>query len=69
MIRHYYWPTPNGHKTAIMLEEVGLPSELHPVNILAGEQFEPEFIAELEQFDHPKPVAFHAFKSTRMLSL
>ena len=45
MIRHYYWPTPNGHKTAIMLEEVGLANEVHPVNILAGEQFEPEFIA------------------------
>jgi GST-like protein len=45
VIRHYYWPTPNGHKTAIMLEEVGLPNEVHPVNILAGEQFAPEFIA------------------------
>lgn len=45
MIRHYYWPTPNGHKSAIMLEEVGLEYELHPVNILEGEQFDPEFIA------------------------
>ena len=45
MIRHYYWPTPNGHKTAIMLEEVGLESELHAVNILAGEQFDPAFVA------------------------
>jgi GST-like protein len=45
MIRHYYWPTPNGHKTAIMLEEVGLECELHPVNILEGEQFDPAFIA------------------------
>ena len=45
MIRHYYWPTPNGHKTAIMLEEVGLESELHAVNILAGEQFDQAFIA------------------------
>ena len=45
MIRHYYWPTPNGHKTAIMLEEVGLEYELHPVNILEGEQFDPAFIA------------------------
>ncbi len=44
MIKHYYWPTPNGHKTAIMLEEVGLEFELHPVDILNGEQFAPEFI-------------------------
>lgn len=45
MIRLYYWPTPNGHKASIMLEETGLPYEVHPVNILAGEQFEPEFLA------------------------
>ena len=45
MIRHYYWPTPNGHKTAIMLEEVELEYELHPVNILEGEQFDPSFVA------------------------
>lgn len=45
MIRHYYWPTPNGHKTAIMLEEVELEYELHPVNILEGQQFEPSFVA------------------------
>jgi GST-like protein len=45
MIKHYYWPTPNGHKTAIMLEEVGLDYELCPVNILEGEQFADDFIA------------------------
>ena len=45
MIHHYYWPTPNGHKTAIMLEEVGLAYEVHPVDILKGEQFDPEFVA------------------------
>ena len=45
MINHYYWPTPNGHKTAIMLEEVGLDYELFPINILEGEQFEADFIA------------------------
>ena len=44
MIRLYYWPTPNGHKASIMLEEVGLGYELHPVDILQGEQFDPEFI-------------------------
>lgn len=45
MIDLYYWPTPNGHKASIMLEEVGLAYELHPVNILRGEQFEPRFLA------------------------
>ena len=44
MIKHYYWPTPNGHKTAIMLEEVELEYELYPIDILNGEQFAPEFI-------------------------
>jgi GST-like protein len=43
MIEHYYWPTPNGHKSAIMLEEVGLDYEVHPVNIHKGEHFAPEF--------------------------
>jgi len=45
MIKHYYWPTPNGHKTSIMLEEVGLEYELIPVNILEGEQFSDDFIS------------------------
>jgi GSH-dependent disulfide-bond oxidoreductase len=44
MIKHYYWPTPNGHKTAIMLEEVEIEYEVHSVDILNGEQFDPEFI-------------------------
>ena len=45
MIKHYYWPTPNGHKTAIMLEEVELEYEVCTINILEGEQFDPAFIA------------------------
>ena len=44
MIKHYYWPTPNGHKTAIMLEEVGIEYELHPIDIHNGAQFDTEFI-------------------------
>jgi GST-like protein len=43
-IEHYYWPTPNGWKTAIMLEECGLPSTLIPVDISKGDQFKPEFL-------------------------
>jgi GST-like protein len=45
MIKHFYWPTPNGHKTAIMLEEVELEYEVCIVNILEGDQFDPAFIA------------------------
>ena len=40
-IKVYSWPTPNGHKVHIMLEECGLPYEALPVNIGAGEQFRP----------------------------
>ena len=41
----YYWPTPNGWKISIMLEECGLPYKLRGVDIGAGEQFEPVFLA------------------------
>ena len=44
MIDIYTWPTPNGHKIHIMLEETGLPYRVHPVDIGAGEQFKPEFL-------------------------
>src|SRR5262245_18909137 len=43
-IELYYWPTPNGLKIAIMLEECRLPSALQPVNISKGEQFNPDFL-------------------------
>lgn len=42
-IELWYWPTPNGWKVSIALEEMGLPYELKPVNIGRGEQFEPAF--------------------------
>ena len=44
MIDLYHWPTPNGHKITIFLEEVGLPYRLHPVNIGKGDQFKPDFL-------------------------
>jgi GST-like protein len=44
MIDLHYWPTPNGWKISIMLEECGLPYRLVPVNIGKGEQFKPEFL-------------------------
>jgi GST-like protein len=40
----YFWPTPNGWKISIMLEECGLPYNLIPVNISQGDQFKPEFL-------------------------
>jgi GST-like protein len=44
MIDLYTWPTPNGHKIHIMLEETGLAYRVHPINIGAGDQFKPEFL-------------------------
>jgi GSH-dependent disulfide-bond oxidoreductase len=45
MIDLHYWPTPNGHKITMFLEETALPYRLVPVNIGTGEQFRPEFLA------------------------
>ena len=45
MLEVYSWATPNGHKVHIMLEECGLPYRVHAVDIGAGDQFRPEFIA------------------------
>lgn len=44
-IQLFFWPTPNGWKITIALEEMDLPYEVHPVNIGAGEQFTPDFLA------------------------
>jgi GST-like protein len=44
-IEVHYWPTPNGHKVTIALEEMGLPYVIKPVNIGRGEQFTPDFLA------------------------
>jgi GSH-dependent disulfide-bond oxidoreductase len=45
MIDLYYWPTPNGHKITLFLEETAMPYTIVPVNIGKGEQFTPEFLA------------------------
>jgi GST-like protein len=44
MIELYFFPTPNGHKVSILLEELGLPYKMVPVNIGRGDQFAPEFL-------------------------
>jgi GSH-dependent disulfide-bond oxidoreductase len=45
MLEVYSWPTPNGHKVHIALEELGLPYKVIPIDIGAGDQFKPEFLA------------------------
>jgi GSH-dependent disulfide-bond oxidoreductase len=45
MIEAWTWPTPNGHKVHIALEELGIPYKVVPINIGQGEQFKPEFLA------------------------
>ena len=45
MIDLYTWPTPNGHKIHIMLEETGLEYRVHPIDIGAGDQFKADFLA------------------------
>jgi GST-like protein len=45
VIDFYYWPTPNGWKVAILLEELGVPYNMIPVRIGKGDQFKPEFLA------------------------
>ena len=45
MIDLYTWSTPNGRKASVMLEEVGLPYRVHPIDIGKGDQFAPAFVA------------------------
>ena len=44
MIHLYYFPTPNGQKITILLEELGIPYQLHKIDITKNEQFSPEFL-------------------------
>jgi len=60
MIDLHYAPTPNGWKISIMLEELGLPYRIVPVNIRAGEQFRPEFLG-----DQPEQTAFPLSSTVR----
>ena len=52
MIDLYTWPTPNGFKVSILLEELGLPYNVIPVDIGKGAQFEPEAESEQPDADH-----------------
>lgn len=44
MIDLYFWPTPNGHKITLMLEETGLDYTIRPINIGKGDQFAPDYL-------------------------
>ena len=68
MIDLYYWPTPNGHKITMFLEEAEVDYAIHPIDISAGDQFKPEFLAispnnrmpaivDLEPSDGGKPIS------------
>lgn len=63
MIDLYYWPTPNGHKVTVFLEEAGLDYTLKPVSIGKGDQFTPEFLRISPNnkmpviVDHARPLA------------
>lgn len=71
----YYWPTPNGWKVTIFLEETGLPYTIHYVNIGAGDQFKPDFpkIAPNNRMpaiidpDGPDGMAISVFESAAIL--
>jgi len=75
MIDLYTWPTPNGHKVHIMLEECRLPYAVHPVDIGAGEQFSPDFLAispnnripAIVDSDGPSGAPFALFESGAIL--
>ena len=75
MIELYSWPTPNGHKLHIMLEEVGLDYNVHPINIGKGEQFDGSFlrispnnrIPAMVDTDGPEGESISLFESGAML--
>jgi len=66
MIDFYYWPTPNGWKITIALEEMNLPDTTHLVNIGKGDQFKPDFLSISPNnrmpaiVDHNSPTAHHS---------
>ena len=75
MIDLYTWPTPNGHKLHIMLEEVGLAYKVIPVDIGAGDQFDPDFLKispnnkmpAMVDHDGPDGAPYPMFESGAML--
>ena len=64
-LEFYYWPTPNGWKVSILLEELGLPYRLRLVNIAKGEQFTPEFAAISPNQRMPAPLCRRGISQPR----
>jgi len=69
LIELYYWPTPNGHKITLFLEETGLPYTIKPVNIGKGEQFHPAFLSIAPNNRIPAIVDTQPASGTAPLSL
>jgi GST-like protein len=75
MIDLYFWPTPNGYKAAIMLEELGLEFNVIPINITAGDQFAPDYlkinpnnkVPAIVDHDGPSGVPHAVFESGAIL--
>ena len=75
MIELHYAPTPNGWKITIMLEEIELPYKIIPINLGAGDQFKPEFLAispnnrmpAIIDYDGPQGVKVSVFESGAIL--
>jgi len=65
----YYWTTPNGHKITILLEEVGLPYNLHPIDINKGQQFTADFLAISPNNRIPALVDFTPLEGGKSLSI
>jgi GST-like protein len=75
MIQLYTWGTPNGKKVSIMLEEIALPYEVHPIDISKGDQMKPEYLAinpnnkipAIIDTDGPNGMPFRLFESGAIL--
>ena len=75
MIELYTWPTPNGMKISIMLEEISMPYEVHPIDIGSGDQFDPAYLKispnnkmpAIVDTDTPDGKSFSVFESGAIL--
>jgi GST-like protein len=68
MIDLYSWPTPNGHKVHIALEELGLPYTVHAVDIGEGDQFKPEFL-KISPNNRIPAIVDHGRRAAALMSL
>lgn len=69
MIELYYWPTPNGHKITIFLEEAEMEYEIHPIDIRVGEQFQPDFLKIAPNNRMPAIIDLHPLDAGSAISV